>query len=194
MRRLWLCVPMISLMLLPGCSAGGGVSKAEQQALLIRSEYLEHPAYSSAVRVISDYGQRVYEYEMTVTGDGDETTLVLTEPDEVAGMTAHLSGSASQLEFEDLVLETGPLDAEGLSPASAVPAMVSAVREGYISTCSFTEDGRLRVDCCDPEQKPDRGTAVSLWFANDTHALTSGEILVDGSRVITCEFSNFTMG
>ena len=57
------------------------------------------------------------------------------------------------------------------------------------------EDGTLlRVDCGDPAGSPGSGTETVLWFDVATHALTRGEISVDGFRVILCEFSDFTAG
>ena len=41
---------------------------------------------------------------------------------------------------------------------------------------------------------PGTGTETVLWFDAATHALTRGEISVDGFRVILCEFSDFTAG
>jgi hypothetical protein len=54
------------------------------------------------------------------------------------------------------------------------------------------EDGQLRVDCGDPEGSPGTGREITLWFDAATHALAKGEISVDGFRVISCEFTDFT--
>ena len=56
------------------------------------------------------------------------------------------------------------------------------------------EDGTLlRMDCGDPEGTPGTGSEVSLWFDTSTHALSRGEISVDGFRAILCEFTDFAM-
>ena len=77
-----------------------------------------------------------------------------------------------------------------------VPAgttVLEAARSGYITTCGLEEDGTvLRVDCGDPAGSPGSGTEIVLWFDAATHALTRGEISVDGFRVILCQFSGFT--
>ena len=69
MRRLMLCVPMISLLL---AACGGGVqgSEAEQLALLVRGEYLAMTSCAMEASVTADYGQRVYQYELTARGRG----------------------------------------------------------------------------------------------------------------------------
>ena len=120
--------------------------------------------------------------------------LTLTAPETVAGLTARLAGEESQLEFDGLSVETGPLDGDGLTPVSAVPALLEAARSGYITACGLEGEGTvLRVDCGDPTGSPGAGTEYALWFDASAHTLIKGEISVDGFRVILCEFSQFTM-
>lgn len=197
MRKLLLCVPMIALLLLPACSGGSGVNKAEELSLTIRGEYLEAASWTADVTVTADYGQRVYQYQLTAAASKDETVLTLSEPETVAGITARLTEKDSLLEYDGMSVETGPLDENGLTPVSAVPALMDAARSGYVIACSL-EDGEsgalLRMDCGDPEGQPGTGVETTLWFDADTHALVRGEISLDGFRAVLCEFSNFTKG
>lgn len=191
MRKRLLCVLMMTL-LLAGCGKAG-VSEAEELALTIRGEYLAMDACTVRAAVTADYGQRVYEYEMTASVTGEETALTLSAPETVAGLTARLTGEENLLEFDGVSVETGPLDENGLTPVSAVPALLEAAKSGYITACALEEDGTLlRVDCGDPTGSPGTGTETVLWFDASTHAMTRGEISVDGFRVILCEFSGFT--
>ena len=192
MRKCLICVLMTTL-LLAGCGPAG-VSEAEELALTIRGEYLAMDRCAVQVSVTADYGQRVYEYEMAVSVNGAETVLTLSAPETVAGITARLAGEESQLEFDGLSVETGPLDENGLAPVSAVPALLEAARSGYITACGLEGEGTiLRVDCGDPTGSPGAGTEYALWFDASAHTLIKGEISVDGFRVILCEFSQFTM-
>lgn len=191
MRKVLLCVPMMTL-LLAGCSLGTvKADPAEELALAVRGEYLELAAWSGEAEVSADYGQRVYQYQMTAAWDGEETVLTLTAPETVAGLTARLRGDEGVLEYDGLWLETGNLDDGGLSPATALPVLVEQARSGYITACAL-EDGVLRVDCGDPEGKPGQGRESVLWFDGETYDLLRGEISVDGFRVISCEFLDFT--
>ena len=191
MRRKWFCVPMISLLLLTGC-AGGEVSEAEREALLIRSQYLEAEEYSGRAALTADYGRRVYEFQMDFRAAGEETELTVTAPETVAGIAARTEKGKGFLICDDLVLETGALDEEGLTPMTAVPAVLEETRSGFISACSYTEEGLLRVDCRDPEEEPGQGREISLWFDGE-HRLSRGEICRDGLLQISCQFSDFTM-
>lgn len=197
MRKLLLCVPMITLLLLPACSGGAGVSKAEELSLTIRGEYLEATAWTADVAVTADYGQRVYQYRLAAVASEEETVLTLSEPETVAGITARLVGKDSLLEYDGMSVETGPLDENGLTPVSAIPALMDAVKSGYITDCALEEGesgSLLRMDCGDPEGEPGTGVEMALWFDTDTHALVRGEISLDGFRAVLCEFSNFEMG
>lgn len=193
MRKYVICVLMTAL-LLAGCGAAEE-DGAEELALTIRGEYLAMDSCAAQASITADYGQRVYQYELAVSVTEEETTLALTAPDTVAGLTARLSGEENLLEFDGVSVETGPLDSSGLSPVSAVPALLEAARSGYITACTLEEDGTLlRVDCGDPALSPGEGTETSLWFDAATHALTKAEISVDGFRVILCDFKGFTAG
>ena len=193
MRKLLFCVPMM-ILLLSACTGGAEGNEAEELALQIRGEYLAMGSCAGQAAITADYGQRVYQYELAVAVDGEETTLTLSAPDTVAGITARVTGQDGQLEYDGLSVETGPLDPEGLSPVSAVPALLEGARSGYIVSCALEEDGALlRMDCGDPEGTPGTGSEVSLWFDASTHALSRGEISVDGFRAILCEFTDFAM-
>ena len=192
-RKCLICVLMTTL-LLAGCGRPEG-TEAEELALTIRGEYLAMETCSARAAITADYGQRVYEYEMDMAVDGEETVLTLSAPETVAGLTARLEGADGFLEFDGLSVETGPLDSSGLTPVSSLPALLEAARSGYIAACALEEDGALlRVDCSDPVGSPGSGTEYVLWFDASTHVLARGEISVDGFRVILCELSDFTAG
>lgn len=188
---------ILSLLLLTSCGGTEGGNQAEELALTIRGEYLALEKLSASVEITADYGVRVYDFALTAAVNGEETVLTLTQPEWVAGLTARLTGEDSQLEYDGLILETGPLNDEGLSPVSALPELLEAARSGYMAECVLEETGEgllLRVRCADPEQETGTGTETTLWFDPDTHALTAGEISVDGLRVIQCTCLEFTMG
>ena len=196
MRKLLLCVPMITL-LLAGCGGKTQGSEAEQLALLVRGEYLEMTACSLDASITADYGQRVYEFTLDLQyTKGGETVLTVTAPEDIAGVTARLKDGAATLEYDGASLETGELDGQGLSPVSALPALLNAVQTGFIAEVGredLDETATLRICCRDPEQAPGAGVETAVWFDLDTHGLVQGEISVDGARVILCRFTQFTM-
>ena len=192
MRKLLLCVPMI--ILLSGCFGMATVgNQTEELTLAVRADYLALRVWAADVALTADYGQRVYQYRLAATQSGEELVLALSEPETVAGIIARLKDGDSMLEYDDLWLETGPLNPDGLTPVACIPALIEAAKSGYIVACSL-EDGLLRLDCGDPEGLPGAGIETTLWFDVDSYAMVRGEISVDGFRAILCEFSNFTKG
>ena len=189
--------PMIlSLLLLPSCGRMEEQNRAEELALTIRGEYLALENLTAQASITADYGERVYDFALTAAVNGEETVLTLTEPEWAAGLTARIAGEEGTLEYDGLILETGLLDGEDLSPMSALPQLLEAARSGYMAECALEEGEQktlLRVRCADPDQPPGEGTETTLWFDADTHALAVGEISVDGLRVIRCTISEFTI-
>ncbi len=196
MRRLLYCVPMISLLLLTGCAGGGGEQKAEELALAVRGEYLAARSCQGTAVLTADYGQRVYRYELNFSEDPEGTTLTLTAPDTVAGITARLPEEGDGvLEYEGTVLETGALDDSGLTPVAAIPAMLRELRQGYLDQAAL-EDGASGQSLClrlrDPEREPGEGIETSLWLDSAAGTLLRGEIGLDGFTAIQCEFTTFS--
>lgn len=188
---------MMTLALLTACGGTAAGDPAEELALAVRGEYLAMERCAAEVAVTADYGQRVYEFLLSAAVDGEETVLTLREPEQAAGITARIGEEGGVMEYDGLALETGPLDGEGLSPVSALPALLSAARSEYMTECALERTGDpelLRVRCADPETPPGTGRETDLWFDAETHALVRGEISVDGYRVIRCELTGFTRG
>lgn len=190
-----ICVLMITL-LLTACGPVGEEHGPLEQALALRGEYLASEGCTAEMEVTADYGQRVYTYTVAVTVSDGRTTLRVAAPEEVAGFTAHLDGAQGSMEYDGAVLETGELSADGLTPLSAVPALLEAARSGFIGGCTremLGERTALRVQCHDPAAEPGTGRETTLWFDADSHVLLRGEISLDGRRVITCEFLEFIL-
>lgn len=194
MRKGMICVLMISLFL-SACGSGEEES-ADNLALKLRGEYLAAQCCSGTAAITADYGQRVYRYELEFQSDEEQTTLTLTSPETVEGLTARLSWEeGSVLEYDGTAIETGPLNQDGLTPVSAIPSMLHTIREGYLETCvleQYEQGTVLRLTSRDPEQEPGSGTQSVLWFETDTFRLLRGEIWQDGFCVIQCEFSTFS--
>lgn len=198
MRHRLMCAPMIALCLfLAGCGRGGTGNEAEELALEIRTEYLAMERCTSTVDVTADYGQRVYQYELDFAYErAGETVMTVTAPENIAGISVHIKDGETALEYDGIRVETGALNAEGLSPMDAIPALLAGVKEGFLAECTLEtieETEILHTVSRDPESEPGSGTELQLWFHAETHAILRGEISQDGFTVIQCVFHHFTM-
>ena len=193
-----LCALMMTLVLpLTACGGGEG-NEAEETLSKIRGQYLELTACSGHADLTADYGQRVYTYGVDFTWQKEgETLLTLTAPELVAGTTARIHAGETALEYDGVMLETGPLNPEGLSPIDALPALLTYAREGFAAECVLEgtegEAKKLHVICRDPEVQPGEGTEADLWFSSETGTLLRGELSQDGYTVIQCEITGFSM-
>lgn len=194
-RRSLLLLTATSALLLTGCTGGGSSTKDKLEAA--QSVYRTMSGCTAQAEITADYGQRVYEFTLDLQyTKGGETVLTVTAPEDIAGVTARLKDGAATLEYDGASLETGELDGQGLSPVSALPALLNAVQTGFIAEVGredLDETATLRICCRDPEQAPGAGVETAVWFDLDTHGLVQGEISVDGARVILCRFTQFTM-
>lgn len=193
------CALMMTLcLLLTGCSGGenDGNNSADELALSIRTEYLAMTACSTTVDMVADYGQRVYEYTLSVSWQKNgETVLTVLAPENIAGITVRIENKTGYLEYEGASIETGALTADGLSPVEAIPAILDNIFSGYIAECDFEtigESSQLWFLCRDPDNSPGVGTEAAFWFDAESHALTCAEILSDGYTVVRCDFIDFT--
>ena len=188
---------MILVLPLSACGGKDGGGEAEKALAEIRGKYLEMTGCSGHAELTADYGQRVYAYGLDFTWQREgETLLTLTAPEVIAGTTAHIAAGETALEYDGVMLETGPLNAAGLAPVDAVPALLAYAREGFVAECAMEEgeeSQRLHVICRDPESEPGTGTEADLWFDGTTGALLRGEISDGGMTVIQCDISDFGM-
>ena len=134
MRRQTLCIPLIPLVLLLCLSGCQGSVQENNLALALRADFLAMDGCSGTMDITADYGERVYAYTVSFSSTQETgMTMVITAPQEVAGITATIAEGQTYLTFDGVQLETGPLNEEGLSPLDALPAFLTAMQSGYMA-------------------------------------------------------------
>ena len=178
------------------CACGGGNADNEL-VLSLREDVQNIDAWSGEMELTADYGQRVYAYSVSFTGDREEgTTLTITAPEEAAGITAVAKEGQTWLDYDGVRLETGPLDPQGLSPMDALPALLTELETGTVAEVGTETDGDLsllRLTLRDPEVTPGTGRETVFWFDKAQKMLLRAELRNDGATVVSCVFSSFTM-
>lgn len=195
MRRCFAGALMMLFCLLTAC--GQGKNEGDDLAMQIRTEFIAMTACSGQVDIVADYGDRVYDFvlDFSYAKDGN-TVLTVVEPSMLAGISVTIEAGETSLSYDGASLETGSLSADGLSPISSFPTIMSDVIGGYIAESAIeTLDDQEALHLCirDPEAQAGSGSATDVWFNTTTHAPMRAEISEDGFTVIQCEFLTFTM-
>lgn len=182
------------MMMLSAC--GGQEVTAEELAYQIREEYAALAGWQGTMEVTADYGSSVYDFTLDVVWQKEgETTLTVTAPELVAGITARIGPDGGYLEYDGASLGIGTVAGDGLSPLELVPYMMKELLEGYLDTCSFRQEGEkelLQIACKDPRMAEEVGTACILYVERDSHHLHRVELEAGGTVVVTGRMTSFT--
>ena len=185
MKKALALMLMISLTLLCGCAGKGG---AEDKAIDIRAKYTDCAELSLRAEMTADYGDRLYDYSVSYTGDGTTGVLDIEKPLEIAGVSVIYEEDGPRLMFDGAMLDTGPLWADGASPAEAFPMLIDAWRRGWISAAypeSLGGRGCVVLDICSGS---DESILARTWFFEDTLEPAAAELFSDGVSVLRCTF------
>lgn len=186
MRKMRLAaVLMIPLLLLPGC--GEREARLENGFSAFRESLLAARRVTARAELTADYGGAVEEYVLDVDWDGQETALTVSMPEQIAGVRARAKWGETTLEYGDVILGAGALDEDGLTPVSAVPAVLEAMAGGYVELLWWDGDyiaARLYVT---------DASRCTVWLEETTLTPVSAEIAAEGRRVITCSFTDWAV-
>lgn len=185
MGRRSMILLMLPVMLLCGCRKGNDTM---QTALDFRRELLASGGCVFSADVEADYGDRVYDFTLDCTYDGTEGHLSVTAPQSIAGISAVVRDGASQLEFDGVCLDFGPL-ANGLVSPLSVPWLLGSAWSGdYIAWAG--EDGDLsRVTIL--KDYDERELSIVTWFQKNIPV--RAEISSGGQRVLTVTIEAFSL-
>jgi len=139
-------------------------------------------------RVTADYGDRVYNFTIRYTGDADFGEIAILAPEQIAGVTAEVTIDGMAIVFDGVRLETGPLTSSGLSPAMALPLLISEWHGGRVTFAGFERYGALNTISI--ETAVDDSVTQRTWFDRRTLLPIRSEISDDGVMVILCLFDN----
>ena len=187
MRKLFLPL-LFSLFLLTSCAK----EDARSRAAALQESLAAMEGWSAEVKVDLPCEGETLHYAFSIESGGDEATLTLTEPQTLAGVTAHLSGDALKLSYGTLVLDAGTA-AEGVNGVNCVPLMLRALAEGYVLRASVEpfggEEEALFLVCeseCSGEVLNYRAYVSPLGVP------LYGEIEKNQEIIAFMEFTNFT--
>ena len=177
----------ILVLILGGCSS----KDAYQSFLDIRSAYLSADITLSA-DVVSDYGDRCYEYSLGYTGDGKSGEVSIFSPEEICGISASIDDNKNvSLKCGDVIIDTGILYGTGVTPLETLPLIVNAIREGYVASVYTETLNGVEYITAEIDETPageSEKIIYTLWFSGEDKALYKAEISAGGFTSVTAVF------
>ena len=186
-RRRAILLGIAAAMLL-ATACGGGTNITSD----IQARYAGLKEFTATVDIAADYGDRVSHYTVVYeqTSPG-EASISIERPSEIAGMTAHIKGGGSELHYDGLILETGPLAGTALTPIDAVPAMLAAWAVSRASDFSSTQYNGVKCwQLTFLSSAGENTIEQTAWFSADTLKPIRAETSADGRLVIACDFTS----
>lgn len=169
-----LCLPLLL----------GGCGKMEQEAKALQERYAAIETLSAEAEVIYHLAGESRSFTVVTTCGAEGATTTVLAPEELAGLSATVTGEDLLLRYEGAALPAGRV--QEVSAANCVPYLLRAVAEGYLLECgSETIDGmdclRVAFDTTAEEKK----ILCTVWFERATSAPSYAEFSTDGAVVLT---------
>ena len=190
--RLWKGVPMTMalVLLLTGC--GLGQQGPEEAAAALREIYRQQLPLTAQAQVTADYGDRAYQYTVQCQGNAQSGSLTVLTPESIAGAGTRWEAGETCLDYEELTLETGQLSPDGLSPADALPVMLTSCEEGALLESGWADWGEQNDCLYLLLQNPNaQKSTVALWADPESGVLYHAEVRWEEQQVIQFDFTAF---
>lgn len=181
MRREFVPLLLSFCLLLSAC--GSGAKSRYQQ---FSQELAGKTDLSFTADVRAEYQDKTAEFTIDYIRYEGGCTVTVVEPELIRGVSAHMADGKTQLEFSGVILDVGPLDEYGLTPMSALPALVRAMQTGHLESIR-SENDRTVV-----ELKPDDHLTVTVWLEEDTMTPVHAEIASGGRVAVYCDLRDWS--
>ena len=185
MRQAIVLVLMISL-LLAGCS---GTSGDTEKLAEFRERLGDAPTIAAVAEITADFGDSVQKYTLSYTQDERESRIEILEPELLRGVAASIGAGGLTMEYDGLILNAGELNADRLTPVSALPTIISSILNGHIEAAWREEDGEKSWLCYELVVT-DEATQY-LWLDESGPVPFRAELRSGGRVVIECIFTEW---
>lgn len=173
---------MTSLALMTGCMPAGEAQEKEFEEFRAGIDCIGMTASLRA-----DYGDRVSDFVLEYSEDGQSCRVEVIEPEIIGGSGAVISPDGVSMEYEGVMLSVGELSMDGMTPVTVLPLLVRAIRQWQLTDIrgAKQETDLLCVELSDMD-----ASTATLWL-DENMALKKAELSVDGYTVAYCEISDW---
>ena len=191
MRKALLFALMMTLCLsLTGC---GGETAEKQETEELQMKFQNLSAATVEAELTCHYGDEVRTYTLRCSYTPEESTVEVLAPEDLAGISATLTGEALTLQYDGILLDAGTYSGTEISPMWAVPSMLRAMGQGYpleTGREALGETECLRVTF--EMTSSDGGKQYTgVWF-DENGIPVQGEITLGETVVYTAVLTQFT--
>ena len=184
MRRIHVAaVLMIPLLLLAGC--GEREARLEKSFEVFRESVAAAGLVTVRGTLTADFGETEERYVLDASYDGKQTTVEIVEPALIAGVKASARWGETSIEYGGVLLGTGALDEEGLSPVAAMPAIFAAMAGGYAELLWW--DGDLVA----ARIYAGENARCTVWLEAESLVPVHAEIASGGRTVVSCDLTGW---
>jgi len=174
-------VILLCCLLLTGC--GGENVKESYQKFADGLNARTDLSFTAEIR--AEYEDRSAEFTLLYTEDAQGCTVEVLSPGLIKGIKARLENGSRSLAYGSVILDAGNLDAYGLSPMSAMPALAAALREGHLDSY-WTEDGKTVLQLI-----ADDTLTATVWLESESMTPMRAELISDGQVRVFCTISDW---
>ena len=183
MKKLYMpLMPLLgAALMLSAC--GGGAARAGFESFAEDLSARDELHFTSQLR--AEYDDRCVEFTLDYAADSGGCTVTVVSPEIIKGVSAHITAGETALEYDGVALDTGALDDFGLSPMSALPLLVDAMRTGYLDS-AWEENGELAAVLI-----PSDGLSVEVHLDKYSKTPLYAEISSAGRVRVTAQISGW---
>lgn len=180
-----LLIPFFLLIALSGCRKEPSPA---QKALDFRTALLEAGGCSYTALIHADYGERTYSFTVDCTYHVDGTaSLTVLQPEEIAGISAEISGAGAIVEFQDLALDFGQMADGTVSPVEVCHLLGQCWGGAYID--SSGKDGEMERISYQYGYEEEQ-LAVDTWL-DQTGVPVCADVMYENVRCLHVQLTDF---
>lgn len=184
MKKFCLSISLCLCLLMSGCD-GREFAKARED-LAARLETAACLSFTANVR--AEYEHKTARFTLSYYEDAEGGKVTVLAPQLIAGVSARIEPGSTSLEYDGVCLGTGELDDFGLSPMSALPMLVQALKDGDMNA-GWTESG-----CTVLELQSTDELVCTVWFTSEDMTPRQAELRSDGRVKVFAEISDWQEG